>query len=323
MSFNTISISAAPFIPLSASYRFDDNVELNPSLYQYDDGYSFFHHPFTIGTKDINFSNDSFFSITSASTLASLINDTKNIDPSELVLFTGLKAANGKYISNINNTLYAIASTVGTSEFFRVIRNTDGTYSISQNDLYATVIVENNDMSIKMLDKIETDSTNIQRFNIYSGGSSGTFTIKTLFTINEWSPYYNKPVERFWSYYESNGSNAIKAIGVIEGYAVLPYLHNYKFTATVDLQVFALGFDGNVVWVKYYNELMNKFFNKNVTIKDFINNIQENYLVEYPYKTKIDVTNYQDLYKTGDMKINLINLKNIMTPEYDFNVKKE
>lgn len=322
MNFSTISISAAPYVPLSASYRFDDKVQLNPLRYQYDNGYSFFHHPYANGTKDVNFGNDSFFAITSASNLMSLINDVQNIDPSELVLFTGLKAANGLYITNNSNSLYATSSSLGSNEFFRIIRNDDSTYSITQNALYATVIVQNNDMSISMQEKIEEDTDNVQKFVIYIGEDEG-FTIKTLFTVTEWVPYYNRPIERFWSFYDGDSTNKVKAIGLIRNNAYPLYENDYKFTATIDLQAFPIGYDGNVIWVKYYNELLNKFFNKDVTIKDFITEIKENYLIEYPYKTKIDVDSFDMSYKTGNMKINLINLKNIMTPEYDYNVKKE
>lgn len=329
MNFTTMSISAAPYIALSASYRYDSKIDLQPTLFQYDEGYSFFHHPVFLGTKDVHFSNESFFTISSATSLASIINDTVYIDPTELVLFTGIRASNGKYVSNVNNTLYAIATSIGDSEFFRVIRNSNGTYSISQNNLYATVITDDNDLRVNMESKLEYDINNIQNFMIYSGDNSNTFTIKTRYTMSTWAPYFTKPVERFWSFYDSNGTNMIKTIGLIKDDDYV-YENDYRFTASVNtqtnagnLQTFAIGYNGNIIWVKYYNDLYNKFFNKSVDVKDYIENVKMNYLVEYPYKTKIDITNYDALLKTGEIKVNMINLKNIMTPEYNYNVKKE
>jgi len=323
MSFTTVSISAAPYIPLSASYRFDDKIDLKPTYYQYDEGFSFFHHPYNIGAKDVNFANDSFFQITSSQNLVNMINDVSYIDPSELVLFTGFQMTNGNYVTNNNNTLYATATALGQNEFFRVVRNNDGTYSISQNDLYATVLITHNDMRIEMKGKLATDPAYLQKFMIYSGNSENTITIRTMYLVPEWSPEYTLPIQRFWSFFDGNGSNMVKAIGLIENQTHFRYINDYKILATVNLEIFALGFDGKVVWVKYYNDLLNKFFNKSVDIKDFIKDVENNYLIEYPYKTKIDLTNYSDQLKTGNMKINLINLKSIMTPEYDYNVKKE
>lgn len=322
MSFGTITISAAPFIPLSASYRYDTKIDLNALLYQYDEGYSFFHHPLFYGTKDVKFANESFFSITSASVLNSLIDDTSYIDPAELVLFTALRAGNGKYITNRNNTLYATATSIGSNEFFRIVRNVDGTCSISQNDLYATVVTDSNNFSIAMEAKLTPDTNNLQKYTFYTGGSPDIFTIKTQFIIPEWSPYYTKSVERFLSYYDGDYTNIVKAIGLVSDDDYSPE-NNYQFSSTVDLQLFAIGFNGKIIWIKYYNELLYKFFNRTVDIEDIISDIQQNFLVEYPYKTEVNLTNYQTLLKTGEMKVNLINLKNIMTPEYNYDVKKE
>jgi hypothetical protein len=322
MSFEITTVSAAALIPLSASYGYDDKMLLNPTLYQYSDGYAFFHHPIFTGTKDIKFANDSFFAITSSTLLQTFIDDTTYINPLELVWFSAVRASNGKYISNVNNRLYATATTIGSAEFFRVVGNSDGTTSISQNDLYATVITDDNSFEIHMLPEIIADTTNIQKFVFNTNETNDTFTIKTLFTMSNWLPFFTKPVERFLSYYDGDSSNIIKAIGMVADDDYVDE-NNYVFSASMDLQTFAIGFDGKVIWVRYYNNTLNKYFNKTVDIKDVINNVEQNYLVEYPYKTKIDVTNFQELLKTGRIKLNIANLKNILTPEYELAVKKE
>jgi hypothetical protein len=320
MSFSNISISAANIIPLSAGYRYDDNIDFKATLHQYDDGYTFFHQPIFNGTKDVKFANESFFSITSASVLDSLISDLKYINPTELVFYTSLKAANNYYVTNVGNSLYATATAVTPSEFFRITRNTDGTCSISQNNLYATIQTENNDFSLKMVTKIESDSDNLQKFIFYTADNEDIFSIKTSFRMSEWSPYITKPVERFLSFEDNDGTNKIKAIGLINNTSY-PIENNYKFYTTLNLNAFAIGFDGKVVWVKYFNEVLHKFFNKTTDISDIIENVRNNYLIEYPYKTEID--NINPITKTGRMNINLITLKNILTPEYQYMVKKE
>lgn len=204
MSFVNQSINLTQFIPLSASYRYDEKIDLKPRRYEYDDGYTFIRQPIFNGTKDVKFANDSFFSITSAATLQSLINDSRYINPMELVFFTSFKAANGYYITNIDNSLYATATSVGENEFFRVARNQDGTCSISQGELYATIQTENNDFSITMMPYISSDSYNLQKFTFYTAGNDDIYSIKTNFIHPDWSPYVTKQIERFLSFYDGN-----------------------------------------------------------------------------------------------------------------------
>jgi hypothetical protein len=315
MSYIETSVSATNIYSLSASYAFDDKIDLSPTLYQYDNGYSFFEQPIFQGTKDVKFANESFFAITSATTLESILNDTVYINPADLVIFTALKASNGKYITNVNNKLYATADTIGASEFFRITRKTDGTFTISQNNLYATVLTSNFDIVLQ--EQLSPDTNDIQKFNFYSANTQDTFTIRTQFKIPAWTSYF-PTVERFLSYYDGDQSNVIKSIGMISNHNYVDE-NNYKFLATNDLNMFAIGFDGKIKWVKYYNELLDTFFNTTVDIKQTITDIKNNYLVEYPYKTKVTTGDNN----IGNIKLNLLNLKNVMTPEYKYGIKKD
>ena len=319
MSYQPIPISSANVYSLSATYTYDDKIDLKPTLFQYDNGYSFFHHPIFNGTKDVKFANDSFFAITSAMMLENILSDTVYIDPTDLVIFTALQASNGKYITNIDNKLYATADSIGSNEFFRITRSLDGTFTISQNNLYATVITDNNIFNIVLQEKLVPDTYNVQKFMFYADESQDTFTIKTQFTMADWPPSYFTTIDRFLSYYDGDGSNIIKSIGMIVDASHYVDENNYKFLVTNDLNMFAIGFDGKVKWVKYYNELLYKFFNKTVDVKEVITDIENNFLVEYPYKTRISLNEN----KTGNMKLNLLGLKNVMTPEYNYGVKKE
>lgn len=315
MSINIKSISDVLYAPLSATYRYDDNVSFQPQHYQYSDGYSFFHHNILDGVKDIAYANNSFFGITSASELRNYLSDVKYINPTELVLFTAIKASNGKYITNIDNTLYATATSVGDKEYFRVsYDSTTTTWSIIQNNLYATIIPTNNENKIILQEKIDNDQYNLQKFVFYSGGTNDSFTIKTNFYVSDWMPHFNKPVERFLSY---SSDNTIRAIGMVadDDYNTS---HNYVFTTDIDLQRFALGYDGKVVWVRYYNEIFNKFFNKTVDIKEVIENIPINYFIDSAYKKDVQLDNTSDNCKVGSIALNIHGLKNIMTPEYNY-----
>jgi len=112
MSFSILPISATSFIPLSAGYRYDENITFLPERFEYDDGYKFIQQPIFNGTKDVKFANESFFSITSASVLDALISDLTFIQPTELVFYTSLKASNMLYVTTNNNNLYATETTV-------------------------------------------------------------------------------------------------------------------------------------------------------------------------------------------------------------------
>jgi len=313
-----LPISATKMIPLSAEYRYDENITFGATQNEYMEGYNFIKHPIFHGGKDVAFARDSFFGITSANLLSSLLTDEISIDPLSLVFYTSFKASNNLYITNINNELFATATEVTSSEFFRVTRNVDGTCGISQNNLYATIITENNNFSITMMPKLESDPYNLQKFIFYTAGSNQIYTIKTLFYIPEWSPYITKPIERFLSYEDKDNSNRIKSIGMVPNGNYTPenryeFLTNYNWENSV-----IIGYNGNVIWVKYYNDITQKFYNRTTDIEDIINNVRNNYLVEYPYKTQIDNITPD----SGRMKVNLITLKNIMTPEYRYAVKQ-
>ena len=312
MSYIETPISAANVFSLSASYAYDDKLNFNPTLYKYDNGYSLFEQPIFNGTKDVKFANDSFFAITSSMPMESIMSDVKWIDPTELVIYTAFKLVNGKYVTNIGDKLYGTGTSIGPAEFFRVSKNTNGTYSISQNNLYATVVTDNFD--IELQEKISPDTNNVQSFTFYTANTQDTYTIKASFKIPAWSAKF--PVlERFLSYYDADSTNIIKAIGMIQDKNYVDE-NNYKLTTEggSDTNIFAIGYDGTIKWVKYYNELLSKFFNKTVDIKEVVSDVKNNYLVEYPYKTKIDVNNNG----TGSIKLNLLGLKNVMTPEYTY-----
>lgn len=316
MSFNVIPISSCNFIPLSASYKYDNKLKMFGNLSQHDDGYTFFEQPLFNNIKDIKFAKDSFFGLTSSILLENIMSDIKYVDTTDLVVYTAILAQNGKYVSNVDNVLYASSTEIGTNEFFRIRKTDEGYYTISQNNLYATIENNDNSFNIIMQEQLEEDSNNLQKFVFYFNQSDNLCTINTNFNIPSW-PINGNNIKRFLSY---NTDEQVKAIGMIKNANYTPE-HKYKFSITTGSNTLALGYDGNVIWVKYYNDLLYKFFNKDVTIKDTINNLTQNYIVEYPYKTEINIQNGDVV--TGEFKVNLINMKNIMTPEYNYTTKKE
>ena len=72
-----------------------------------------------------------------------------------------------------------------------------------------------------------------------------------------------------------------------------------------------LGYDGKIRWVKYFNDFYDKFFNLDVTPDKVINDVKPSVIFECPYKAVM----------TNDgMKLNFVELKNVMTPGYTYTV---
>ncbi len=72
-----------------------------------------------------------------------------------------------------------------------------------------------------------------------------------------------------------------------------------------------VGYDGKIRWVKYFNDFYDKFFNLDVTPDKIIEDVKPSVIFECPYKAVM----------TDDgMKLNFVELKNVMTPGYTYTV---
>jgi len=301
---NSISVSAGNVISLSAMYPYDTKLDLLYNIHAFDDGYTFLHNPILDGAKDVKFGKDTLFYISSASEFINYMLDvSRTINILDLAFFTTFQLDNGTYLLNTNNTLYvsADASPLDDIKFFNIVRNIDGTISLFQNGLYVTVS-RTAPYNLTLESQYSPDEYNQQKFNFYLVGKH--LLISTVFT----NPTIYGPtiIQRFVS--DSPLTHNARAVGLIsdDDYSGS---NDYMFNVTFYASAFNTGFNSSINWVKYFNDFNNKQHNKDVNIDRSINDISQNYLISLPYKTKI----------TGNTsEVNINNLKNIETPEYEF-----
>ncbi len=302
-----IPISAANWIPVSASYTGDTNLNLTPTLVTWGDGYTAFSHPLFTNVRSVAVNRNTLLMLTSATSLFDVVSE-----PVYGSLNTGsyisLKT-NGRYITNINGSLYLSDSAITDNSFFRLIPNTDGSFSFMQgNTLYVTVAPY---LPYELT--IQTQSVSAQdrqSFGIYSADADHIYVTTTF--NNPFSSYGPARIYRFWSCNVS--TSAIQCIGT----AADASLHNanpYIFTLDgVGLISTLDGLTRDQTWIRYYNETNSTTNNKNTEIcpNHIISGVNVNRLVELPYLTNITVNGL-----VGNMEVNIANLKNILTPEYE------
>lgn len=89
------------------------------------------------------------------------------------------------------------------------------------------------------------------------------------------------------------------------------YLFECEFLKNNDERYIMVGYDGKIRWVKYFNDFYDKFFNLDVTPDKIIEDVKPSVIFECPYKAVM----------TDDgMKLNFVELKNVMTPGYTYTV---
>ena len=188
-----------------------------------------------------------------------------------------------------------------------------------------------------------------------SGGGDGDSDICT-YSSPSGTPHHDdesedavntvKYVKRFWSLYDGYDSdltkpddripakypkyiyesgapyeNMVKANGIIynDKYKKIDtlnrvgnnYLFECEFFKNNDERYLMVGYDGKIRWVKYFNDFYDKFFNLDVTPEKIIEDVQPSVMFECPYK--VVMTN-------DGMKLNFVELKNVMTPGYTYTV---
>lgn len=302
-------ITSDKLIPLSAT---TDKLDLHPELYNYKDGYKLYKHNIFNKLNDLNYGSKSLFNITKSLELGNFINDSYSIKNSNLVFFTTLRMSNGNYIRRHldDDILYADWRKAEDLTFFRITKESDGYYTISQDNKYATVIRERNSFTIQLQDRKDIDVYNTQKFTIKTYDTQGNITIRSMFKMGTlWPTMQNTIIERYWSFYDYNNGTVIKANGLIKNDDYVDE-NNYVIEVDFNLGIFVIGFEGNTRWVKYHNDFFEKFFNKSTNIESFIEHVELNYLIDIPYNNNIDIVN-------NSIDINIMNLKNTVTTEYE------
>ena len=312
--YKSLSVSENMF-PLSAVYPYDDKLSFKSSYREYDNGYNVISTPIFTNSKDFAFGNNTAFYVSSSMNLFDfMMETTKTLGIFDFVIYASLLAGNGNHVSDVSATLFASASTnpITQTEFFKIETGTDGTISIVNYDNKYATVDRYAPWNVTFQRKFIKDTYNQQKYNFYC--REDKIYISTLFT-NPYPQFGPAVIERFLSY--SPVTNNIRSIGVITDD---DYIEENKYVYTIDnlfISAMNTGFDTDVKWVSYYNDLGDHSHNKNVDIKNKVVSLKQNYLVNFPYKGNITLSNLGNT-TVAMMPVNITNLKNIQTPEYEY-----
>ena len=318
-----IPVSASSWVPISAIYAHDKNITIKNSRVQWADGYSAFGHDAFETDVDFSINRDTIFYLPSAKTLFTFLQETSlpdihlgayvTISINASSYFSGDR----QYVTSLNNDLY-LTPLSSDNSFFRVELDTDGSFSLYQGPgLYVTVD-NKKPFGLTLQSKLAESEKDRQRFNWYEKQNQIYITTKTVNPATEGAPIE----EHFWSYSKAGPEKGkMRAIGMLpfNDYTAQGnyYKNDYLFDVTGFVVVYTpTGLVTEHTWVRYYNEFLENIHNKDAEIFDqkSVSAVFINHLFDLPYNTKIDITN-----KT--MAINLANLKNVMTGEYEYRIK--
>lgn len=323
-----------------------------------NEGYSLIHNLPLENSKSEAFANHSFLGLSDGKAAAGVAVN-KKVDVMDLCLFTTLRAHNGNLVKNSNGTLYAETTyndLVTDKNIFKIYLDRDGKgnrlgYLISQGDKYATIKMRMNRFNIEMQDKILKDEKRIQHFDVYQ--VRGTSKIKIHARMkNPWGVTYPSDGLRAdtefggsWSVYDAScgvypgkmyegglthpcmvklnsnvydsslldaGSDLCRPLRKISANNCL---FDSGYLSEDNDRYIVIGYDGKIRWVKYFNEFYDSFYNSDATPEKVISDIQPSIVYESPYETGISVDE-----KTGKIKMNFVELKDVMTPGYSYSV---
>jgi hypothetical protein len=318
--FSSIPISAASWVPVSAYYPYDDSIQINNTPIRWTDGYTAFTHNAFENGNDYSINKDTILYLSSAKNLFSFIQES-SLSDIYLGAYISLSIDTGAYFDTSKQYVTVIDSTLSLNplstdnSFFRFLINDDGSFSLFQGPgLYVTVDTTT-PFNLTLQRQLAENFRYRQKFYWHEQDNRIYFTTKITNPNVLGSPYE----ERFWSF-----SKAGPEMGRIRANGFVPfndYTDAYKNDYLFDVTGFVVcysptGLITDHTWVRYYNDLNDKIYNKNVEILESqsISGVFVNHLFDLPYNTKINID-------SRGMALNFANLKNIMTAEYDFKIK--
>jgi len=311
--FNIIPITAANMYPLSAYYPYDSSIQINSTYEKYNNGYNGVVSDIFNSTTDVAFGKNTTFYITSSINLFDFITETSiSIGIFDLNLYAALKAYNNLYVTDSSNYAYASATSVTENEFFRFTKNADNTICIIDYEGKYATVSRYAPFNLSFEYQYLNDMYNQQKFNYFFRDDKICFV--TLYT-NPYPQYGPAITKNFLSYSPIN--KQVRSVGVFEDDDYVAHNEYYFTLSNVYLSSIDTGFNADVKWIKYYNNYNTIINNKNTEIQQEISGIKLNYLVDYEYKKGFTV----DTYGTDNvarMSINMAELKNIQTPEYEY-----
>lgn len=270
-----------------------EKITYNPERFDYPDnkqspekGYSFYHHDAFKDAKDEAFANHTFIGLNPNMDPNNLaVNET--VDSLNLVLFTALKAPNGKYLKSIGDKIFAVTNSdevLTDKNIFKIYRsvrsgvgndrNSGFSYVISQGSKYATVKTLMNRFNVELKGILTGDKRGTQHYRVYQIPGTNRICIYSMMK-NPWDAtvkYMNgnadlsantlntvNNVQRFWSIYDGESSDLLP----YHGNRYPEYIYESDFPYPNMLKVI-----GNV-----YNE---KYDNTGTALK----RVSNNYLFE-------------------------------------------
>lgn len=197
---------ATELTALAAKYRHDrknsKKFDYHPVRYDYEDGYTFFHHKPLEGMKDEAFSNRNYFMLLNDVAMKDMSYGTY-VDPLSLTTWLYIQAPNGKYLGteeSVDKDGKTIKKVYADTEFedlsnrnvFRITRWRDPSltnkkirYLIAQNELYMTVDPTGNMFDIVMRELDDNDTDGKQIFIIERGNRPDVIMFCTDM-VNQW-----------------------------------------------------------------------------------------------------------------------------------------
>lgn len=208
---------------LAAKYRHDrvdektggirKKLDYHPVRYDYEEGYTFFHHKPLEGMKDEAFANRNYFMLLNDVAMSDM-SANRIVDPLSLTTWLYIMAPNGKYLGTdtreIEGTgekitkIYADTDKEHLSQrnVFRITRWNDPTgknkirYLIAQNELYMTVDPSHNMFDILMTELDAGDMDGYQTFIIERGNRPDVITFCTDI-VHPWK-YWRCEINADW-----------------------------------------------------------------------------------------------------------------------------
>jgi hypothetical protein len=323
---NTFPISASTWIALSANYPYANNVEMINDHICWIDGYNTFKINSFDGCVDVAANRSTIMYLPTSKGLFDFIVDT-GLDNVCVGSYCILSIQLGSWfdcerrfmtaVGNDPGTILQVTPLSSSNSFFRFIVNDDGTFSMMQGQgLYVTVS-EKTPFDLTMETILSEDDDYRQKFKWYYNNNKIYITTKTDNQAKV-GPEYE---ERFWSFYTTGpyrsnmcacGMRVCNDYHYYSNYYDNPYLFDIE---GFDIAYLPKGLVTDHTWVSYYNQFKDKQNNKNTEINNSISGVCLNHLFDLPYHTKINTDN-------NAMSFNFINLKNIMTGEYEYRVKQ-
>lgn len=304
------SISAAPWFPLSAVYPYDDNINLMPTFTLWKDGYTFYYHPLFEHAKDVVLNKQTAFYLTSAVSLFNFLHEATRGDANLGAYVSFLLSGMYITVNPVNNILYLSGTFLREENFFRAVPNDDGSYYLMQGAGKYITVQETMPFNLYATENHAEAIQDQQKFFFYDINNQVYITTK----FNTPVPMYEPPyIERFVSY--GNITFIVRAVGMVSD-DDYEYENEYLFDITGFSPLLNItGLTRDQTWVRYYNQLFDRKNNTNVEVQESkcISGVHLNRLVDLPYLTKVLTNN--------TMQINIANLKNIETPEYEYDVR--